>query len=94
MEEQRDARIALDLAPLAALVARVENEAALVEVLQQHDARRRPAVAGHGRERHRVRLVQLGGERLLEPTGELPVRIALDVRLVERFAHVLPAKAA
>src|SRR5690606_8047192 len=44
VEDERRVRVRLQLPPLAALVVRVERKAALVEPLEQHHARGRPAV--------------------------------------------------
>src|SRR5207244_13097710 len=71
------------LRPLAAFVPGEEDEAALVEALQQHHADGRAAVDGGGRERRRLRRAHARRPGLLEPGGELPERIGIDVGLVE-----------
>lgn len=50
----------------------VEHEAVLVRALEEHHADVRKAFGIHGRERHRGRVVRLGGGRLLQPGGEQP----------------------
>ena len=91
-EEQRRPRIARQLAAFAAVVVREKHEAARVRPLQQDDSGCRSVIVGHGRERHRVGLGQLRGNRFVEPAGELSKRIAIDVTLVERGALVLRAQ--
>ena len=47
-----------------------EDEAALVQPLQQHHAGIGKAILVHGRQRHGVRIVGLGLAGLLQPLGE------------------------
>src|SRR4051812_46729059 len=91
MEEQRRMRMSLELPPLAALVIRIEEEAA-VDALQQDDARRGPPVRADGRQGHGRRLGQLGANGFFQPLAELTQRIGVDVLLVERGEMVLAAK--
>src|SRR5207249_6835688 len=65
VEEQRRARVLGELSALPALVVREEDEAALVDALQEHHPRRRGAVARRRRERHAI------SPALLEPGLEL-----------------------
>ena len=91
-EEQRRVGFRRQLAALPAQVVREEHEAAVVEDLEQHDARGGPAVGIDRRERHRVGLDELRFHRLGEPPFELPVRVRGDTRFVERRALVLGAE--
>ncbi len=86
VEQQRGLRMHGEIVPLAAFVIGEKDEPALVDALDEHDPRRRPAVGADGRERHRVRLGQLGGERLLEPAIELGERVGGGIGFVERSA--------
>ena len=83
MELQRRERMDRQLAALPALVVGEPDDAARVEALDEDDARRRPAFGADGRQRHRVRLGQLRGDRLLEPRPELLHRIGRRRRFVE-----------
>src|SRR5262249_51929501 len=75
VEAERRQRVCLELLSLTTFVAREEDEAALVGRLQQHEARRRPAVrTGRGqRERFRPGHVRL--PRRVVPGVELTQRI-------------------
>ena len=91
-EKQRGVASRREVASLAAFIVGEKYEAALVETLEQHDARRRTTL-GIGRcERHRVRLEHLGPDRLGEPGLELPEWVWRDVTFVERLALVLGAE--
>jgi len=81
-----------EIAALAAFVVGEEDEPALVDALDKHDARRRPTVGTDGRERHRVRLRKLGGQRLVEPAVELGERIGGGIGFVERSARIVDAE--
>ena len=78
--------------PLAALVVGVEDEAALVERLEQHDARRRAALRVDRGERHGRGLRHLRLERLGEPGVELLEGVGVDVGLVEALEGVVLAQ--
>src|SRR5581483_10959276 len=69
------------LVPLAALEVRVEDEAAGVEALEQHQAGGRLPVRRRGRERHRVGVARLLGARLLVPAIEFAERLLVGDRL-------------
>ena len=66
-EVRGDAGILGDRVPLRALVVREEREAALVEPLQEDDARGGRAGRTDRRHRHRGGLGVLRGDRLVEP---------------------------
>jgi hypothetical protein len=83
VELQRGERMDRQLAALPALVVGEPDDAALVESLDEDDARRRPAFGAHGRQRHRIRLRQLRRDRLLQPRTELLHRVGGGRRLVE-----------
>jgi len=91
VEDQRGARIGRQFAALAAVVTGIEHETAVVDALQQHDARRGRAVGRRGGERHRVRRRQFRAQGFVEPALELRVRLGRDVGLVKTLAHVLAA---
>src|SRR5689334_8342344 len=63
-EDQRDARVRADVATLAAVVVRMEDEAPRVDGLQQHDPRSGLPVGIDGRERHRIGFRDLRRDRL------------------------------
>jgi len=71
-------RIRRQLPPLAALVIREEQKAALIHSLEQDHARRRAAAACGSRERHRVGLRQPGAFDSPEPAAELLNRIRVE----------------
>ena len=75
-------RVRGQLAALAALVVRVEVEAALVGALQQHHPRGRAAVGRRGCERHRLRDRDARVLRLAEPALELAQRVRIEARFV------------
>ena len=83
VEEERRPRVRRELGALAALVAGEEDEASLVEALQQHHAHGRPSVARRGREGHRLGGAHSRRPGLLEPGGELAQRVGIDRGLVE-----------
>src|SRR6266536_3591106 len=91
-EEQRRVRTGGKIAPFATQVIGEEDEATLVEALEQHDPRRRSAVGAGRCQRHRIGLRHLRFHRFVEPVLELPERIGRDIALVERFAHVIGAQ--
>ena len=66
---------AKDFAPLRALEIRVEDEAALVEPLEQNHPDIRHAVRVDGRQRHAVRVVGLALGGVVQPFGEQPERL-------------------
>src|SRR5687768_7490681 len=87
-EQQRRAAVLRQLARLAAVVVRVEHEAALVNALKEHRAGRRVAVGRGSGQGHRVR-IDLQLPRLSEPPRELPEWIGIRLGLAERLALVL-----
>jgi hypothetical protein len=70
VEEQCGLRVLGEVPALAALEIRIEDEAALVEALEQHHARRRPARCVGRREGHGVGVIGLARLGLLQPRGE------------------------
>jgi mannose-6-phosphate isomerase-like protein (cupin superfamily) len=90
VEEQRRARVLLELATLAARVVREEDQPVLVEALQEHHADRRRARGVRGGDRHRFGRAH-GAGRLVEPARELALRIGVQVGAAERavawFGH-------
>ena len=87
VEQQRRARVRDELAALAAAVVREEDEAALVERLQQDHPQRRRAVGRRGRERHRLGIDRLGRARVLEPAPELGQRVGIELVARERASR-------
>ncbi len=69
-----------------------EGKSALIKTPQQDDARGRSLIAAHGRERHRVRLIESGGERLLKPCAKLLQRLGQEVGFVETGLPVISAQ--
>lgn len=91
-EEQGEVRVLGEVAGLAGVVVGVEDEALLVEVLQQHRARAGPPLGVRGGDDHRVRLEEVGlGRGLLEPARELLDRGCGQVVLGEALGPVLLA---
>jgi len=62
--------LAEDLPALLAFEIRVEHEAAVIDAFQQHHAHIRQAIFVHRGESHRVRIVDLGSRRILQPFGK------------------------
>src|SRR5262249_35638476 len=91
-ETQRRAWIRLQLGALGTRVVREEHESTLVDAFQEHDARRRNAVAAGGRQRHRVRLEQLAPYGVVEPPLELHDGVSVDVVDVERRLGVVASQ--
>ncbi|CAG9265785.1 hypothetical protein PCAR4_630034 [Paraburkholderia caribensis] len=77
---------------LAALVVREEHEAPLIDTLDQHDARRRPAARVDRRKRHRVRFGELCVDGLFEPHVELTERVRVGVGDVQRTERIVFAE--
>src|SRR6185312_10235988 len=71
VEEERRTRVLGQLVTLLALVVRVEDEAALIEALEQDGPRRGDTVARRGRQCHRVDLAATLRQRLAHPLGKL-----------------------
>src|SRR4051794_39444654 len=90
VEDHRRVRIRRQLAALLAPVIGEEDESALVEAFEQNDAGRRRALRADGGQRHRVRLLQLRLEHLLEPAAELGDRFRADAALVQPRPGVFP----
>src|SRR5205807_467176 len=84
VEQERGARVLRQLSALPALVPGEEDEAALVELLQQHHPHRRAAVAGGRRDGHGFGSPDSGLPGLLEPERELAKRVGIEVGLEER----------
>ncbi len=78
VEEERSARVLLELASLAARRMRVEHETRVVEALDEHHAHRRCTVCARRRERRRLRHAH-GANCILEPPAELDDRIVIQV---------------
>src|SRR5258708_13071881 len=91
-ERERGARIDGELLALLALVVGEEHEAARVGALEEHDAGGWMAARVDRRQRHRRGLGNLRLNRRLHPLLELPQRIPIDGRLVERLPGILIAK--
>ena len=74
---ERKARLGVvgEFAPLLAAVVAVEDEAALVEPLEQHHPDIGQPVGIDGRQRHRFGIGGLGLAGILEPGGEQPQRL-------------------
>jgi hypothetical protein len=83
VEQQRRARIGLELVGLAAAVVREEGYAAIVDALAEHHPRRRAAVRGGGGQRDRVRLRDAVRARLVEPAAKQHDRVLIEVALGE-----------
>jgi hypothetical protein len=67
MEIQRDVAVAGKLAAFSAFQIGIENETALINILQQNHARRRAPVSVDGRQVHGVRIIGLTLFRLSKP---------------------------
>src|ERR1043165_6803929 len=81
VKEEADARIVGDVAAFATVVVRVKNESAIVEALQEDDARGGLTLAVRRRQRHRNGILFVYPARIYfrEPAFELPERINIDV---------------
>ena len=93
-EQQGDPPLIVDLPTLAGPGVGEEHEPVGVERLHQHGPR-----AGHTTRRHRgkhhgVRLLDLGGDRLAEPTVELLDRVVSGIGHRQRRALVVDAEPA
>ncbi len=88
MKQQRRLRIGVQLVALAALVVGEEDEPALVELLDEHHPNRRRAASRCGRDGSRLRLRHSGCAGPVEPGGELPQGIGIDVSFSERLRGV------
>src|SRR6185436_15010103 len=91
-EQQAGARAPVELSTFAAEVVGIKDESALLDALQQHDARRRSTRGGHGGEGHRVGQRQLGAQRIFEPALELTQRIGVGLHFRQPGAHVFLAQ--
>src|SRR5206468_9236773 len=87
-QDQGRPRVALELLPFLAAVIGEEDEPPLIEPLQQDDPGGGSAVLARGGKRHRVRLQDLGLERLVEPTAELGDRVRTDTGLVQACSGI------
>ena len=81
-----------ELARLAALVIRIEDEAAALDAFQEHHPGAGCTIGAHGGERHRVGQRQPRAQGIVEPALELPQRIALGSSFREAGAHVFLAQ--
>src|SRR5438132_14344437 len=91
MEDERGARIEIERLSLEALAIGVEDDpaGARVEAAAEHHARRGAAVGVDGRERHRVRVPDLG-ERFLQPALEKRQRAVRKLRGQRGLSNPLP----
>ena len=88
VEQQRRARVGGELAALAALVVREEHEPVVAGLLDQHHSHRRGSV-GRGRgQRGGLGLAGACALGRLEPLGELPDRIRIDVLFAQRLRRI------
>ena len=92
LEQQGNAGVFGKIAALAAVVVGVKNETASVEAFEQNGARRRPALARGGGERHGIGLGDFGGLGFLEPFFELAEWITRQVFFEESSEVVVFAK--
>src|SRR5690349_17616525 len=91
-KHQAGGALRFQLARLAARVVRIEDEAVAFDAFKQHHPRARLAVGADGGERHGVDQRQIRTQRILEPTLELPHRIAIHIGFREAGAHVFLAQ--
>ena len=89
VESQRRVGVGIELAALAALVVREEDEALLVIPAQQDDPRRGTGVGRRGRQNHGVGLGNLAECRFLEPSVELADRVGIKLPLAQAQAVVV-----
>ena len=80
LEQERCARVRIELAGLPADVAGEEDEAPFISALQQHHPHRGRAVNRRRGERHRLRRLDFRPFRVGVPTPELLQRVGLDGR--------------
>jgi hypothetical protein len=79
VEEQRSARVRVQLCRLPARIAGEEDKAALVRSFQEDHPHGRGAAGGGRRKRHRLCGPAFGGARLDEPAPELLERVCGEV---------------
>ena len=91
-EHQARRAARFELARLAALVIRIEDEAAALDAFQEHHPGAGCTIGAHGGERHRVGQRQPRAQGIVEPALELPQRIALGSSFREAGAHVFLAQ--
>jgi hypothetical protein len=82
-EDKRDRWVGRHLVSLAAVVIGEEGEAAVIKQLEQDEPRRWRAFRCRGGQNERIRLVDAGRDRLLEPQVEERERIAAGLLLGE-----------
>src|SRR5688500_12558266 len=93
------ARGRVELTPFAAIVIRVENEAAAIDALKQNRASRRHSVTRRRRERHRIRLDDFGALGLLKPFFEdrkstrlNSSHLVISYAVFHRYLHSFPTR--
>jgi len=79
VEHERSLRVSLELATFPALVVRVEDEAVLVDAMQEDDPGGGPSVRIRSRQSHRLGHRQAKSPSLVEPCSELLHRIVREV---------------
>ena len=84
MEQERRARILSQFGRFPALVVGEEHEPQLARLLDKHHPERGSPVLGGGRQRRRLGGTHTGASGILEPHGELPEGIRVDVLLPQR----------
>src|SRR6478609_2194477 len=88
IEEQRATWIGVEFVTLATGVVRVEDEATVVEALDQHHANRRRAVERRRGERRGLRHPDASSLSVPKPDAELTQRAWVDVLLAQRLAVI------
>src|SRR5215207_7030435 len=92
VKDERAIRVRLQFPALAALVAGVEDETALVKALEEDHARRGTAHWSGCSEGHGVGLVEARSEGLVEPAPELLYGVGAGVGLLEPGASIFLAE--
>ena len=91
-EHERGLRVGRELTALGAVAVGEPHEAALVDAPEQHDTRVGMSVLVDCRERHRVRLFESSGGRVLVPTLELDHGVVREVGAFEALSLVVAAQ--
>ena len=89
VKPKRCVRIRVELFPFGAVVIRKEDEAVLIETLQENDSHRRSRVATRRRKAHRVDITNAGLDRGGEPIRKLPDRIRIQIAPAQTFPDVI-----
>ena len=89
VKPKRSVWIGLELFPLRAFIIRKEDEAILIEALQQNDSHRWPRVAIRRGKAHRIDVANASLNRGGEPIPKLLDRVAIEVASAQTFADVL-----